>query len=110
MLITAWPDLLRARSLKMANEIIENFNEKLRGAVFLLPEPVIESDRREALNIFLDGLIGSVCICITEVTKDTSARMEDAVVANIRAKFVALRKQNLGVEVVEEKVPIEEVT
>lgn len=94
----------------MANEIIENFNEKLRGAVFLIPEPIIESDRNEALNIFVDGLIGTVCLCVTRTFKDTSARMEDAVVANIRAKFLALRKQDLGVEVVEEKAPIEEVT
>lgn len=107
-MINTWLDKVKTRSLTMADEIVENFNGKIQGASLLLPEPKIDADKHMILNCFIDCLIGAVCRCITEVTNDASARMEDALVENIRAKFLEIRKINLGLSRNMDKVSVDE--
>lgn len=107
-MMNTWQHQCRARALKMADEIIENFNEKLQASSLLLPDPVIDSEKHEVLNTFMDGLLGAICLCVTKATQDASARMESAVVENIRAKFSEIRKQNIGLSRHEESIPIPE--
>lgn len=93
LIVNSWQDKARSRALTMANEIIENFNEKLQGSSVLLPNTTNVPDRNEMMNIFMDALLGATVQCISTVTMDCSNQMEKAVAEAIRAKFKWLRKE-----------------